>query len=67
MTTLDRCLIASHAITRAESGRAKAWEALRKMRRRPKSFAVLRDYVAASTMVEEAELEILSIKRSLGK
>ena len=67
MSILDRCLDASHTITRAEGGRSKAWEAIRKMRLRPTSFKAVRDYVAASTMVEEAELQLLRIKRELGK
>jgi hypothetical protein len=64
---LNRCLEASLTITRAEAGRSKAWEAIRKMRRRPTSFKAVRDYVAASTMVEEAELALLRIKRELNK
>lgn len=67
MNVLERCLDASHTITRAEAGRSKAWEAIRKMRRRPTSFKAVRDYVAASTMVEEAELALRQIKKDLGK
>ncbi len=54
-------------ITRAEMGRERAWSALRRMRRQKKALAALRDYVAASTMVEEAEIELLKIKRELSR
>ncbi len=54
-------------ITRAEMGRERAWTALRRMRRQKKALAALRDYVAASAMLEEAELALLKIKRELGK
>jgi hypothetical protein len=63
VTVIERAIEASLTITRAEAGRLRAWEALRKMRRRPKSFKAVRDYVAASTMVEEAELALLRIKK----
>lgn len=67
MSILEQALDASHTITRAEAGRSRAWEALRKMRRRPNSFKAVRDYVAASTMVEEAELALRQIRKDLGK
>jgi hypothetical protein len=54
-------------ITRAEMGRERAWTALRRMRRQKKALAALRDYVAASAMVEESELALLKIKRDIGK
>jgi len=62
---LDRCLDASLLITRAASGRHKARKALYNLKRHPKSFAWLRNYVAAAAMTEEAELELLSIKRRM--
>jgi hypothetical protein len=66
-STLDNCLDASHLITRAAGGRRNAHEALKQMKRAPKNPLWLRRYVAASTQVEEAELQLLRIKRELGK
>lgn len=63
MTIIERAIEASLTVTRAEAGRLRAWEAIRKMRRRPTSFKAVRDYVAASTMVEEAELALLRMKK----
>lgn len=66
MSPFERAQEASLLITRAEMGRERAWSALRRMRRQKKALAALRDYVAASAMVEEAEIELLKIKRELG-
>lgn len=62
---LDACLDASLLITRAGKGRRNASEALKRMKANPKSFGWLARYVAAAAMTEEAELELLSIKRRM--
>jgi hypothetical protein len=67
MTAFEKGLEASLLITRAAGGRHAAHEALRKMKRSPKSLAWVRAYVTASTQVEEAELALLRIKKELGK
>jgi hypothetical protein len=67
MSIVDNCLDASHLITRASGARGKASGALKMMKREPHSLGWLRRYVAASTQVEEAELQLLRIKRELGK
>jgi hypothetical protein len=67
MNAFEKALEASHLITRAEQGRARAWSALRRMRRQKKGMAALRDYVAAAAMTEEAELALLKIKREIQK
>ena len=65
MSILEKCLEASMMITRAEGGRRKTGKALKALRRNPRSYNALRDYVAATTQTEEAELAILAIKREL--
>lgn len=67
MTALDKGVEASLLITRAAGGRHAAHDALKKMKRWPRSFAWVRAYVTASTQVEEAELQLLRIKRDLNK
>ena len=67
MSPFEKALEATQLITRAEQGRARAWSALRKMRRQTKSINALRDYVAAAAMVEESELALLKITWELGK
>jgi hypothetical protein len=67
MSLLDNCLDASHLITRAASGRSRASQSLKMMKHEPHSLGWLRRYVAASTQVEEAELQLLRIKKELGK
>ena len=67
MSAFEKGVEASLLITQAASGRYSAHQALKKMKRNPKSFAHLRAYVAASTQVEEAELALLRIKKDLGK
>ena len=67
MSAFNKGIEASLLITRAAGGRHAAHEALKRMKRNPKSFAWLRAYVTASTQVEEAELQLLRIKRELQK
>jgi hypothetical protein len=67
MSAFEKGVEASLLITQAAGGRYNAHQALKKMKRNPRSFAWLRAYVAASTQVEEAELQLLRIKRELGK
>jgi hypothetical protein len=67
MSAFDKGLEASLLITRAAGGRHAAHEALKRMKRNPRSFAWLRNYVTASTQVEEAELQLLRIKKELQK
>lgn len=64
---LDNCLDASLLITRAASGRSKASQALKMMNKDRNSLGWLRRYVAASTQVEEAELQLLRIRKDLNK
>jgi len=67
MNAFEKGIEASLLITRAAGGRHAAHEALKRMKRNPRSFAWVRAYVTASTQVEEAELALLRIKRELGK
>ena len=66
MSAFEKGLEASLLITRAAGGRHAAHEALKRMKRHPRSFAWVRAYVTASTQVEEAELALLKIKKELG-
>jgi hypothetical protein len=67
MSAFEKGVEASLLVTQAACGRHNAHEALKKMKRWPQSFTWLRAYVAASTQVEESELQLLRIKRELGK
>ena len=67
MSAFEKGVEASLLVTRAAGGRHAANEALKRMKRNPRSFAWLRNYVTASTQVEEAELQLLRIKKELGK
>ena len=66
-TLLNNCLDASQLITRAASGRRNASQALKMMGKDKRSLGWLRRYVAASAQVEDAELQLLRIKRELRK
>jgi hypothetical protein len=66
-THIDKCLDASALITRAAGSRRRAGQALKMLAKDPHSLGWLRRYVAASTMTEEAELQLLKIKRELSK
>ena len=65
MSLLNNCLDASLLITRAAQGRRNASQALKMMATNKTSMGWVRRYVAASAQVEEAELQLLRIKRDL--
>lgn len=67
MSNIDKCLDASLLITRAAGARGRASQALKMMNKDRNSLGWLRRYVAASAMLEEAEIELLTIKRGMGK
>lgn len=64
---LNRCLDASHLITRAAGSRQRAAQALKMMQNDPHSVGWVRRYVIASAMLENTELELLKIKNEMGK
>ena len=66
-SSIDNCLEASLLITRAAGARSAASQSLKQMRRDPSSLGWLRRYVIASAQVENAELELIKIKKELTK
>jgi hypothetical protein len=67
MSAFEKGVEASLLVTRAAGGRHAAHEALKRMKRNPRSFEWLKRYVTAAAQVEEAELALLRIKKELGK